>query len=399
MKRLAGLVMVLLVAACAPANPPAPPPPAAPTLPGLPDRLVLNPARFDQLPGWHDDQAAAVLPALLKSCDRLGRLPPDKSIGGDGMGGTAADWHPPCAAARRLPAGDHAAARAFFESWFLPHLVTNQGRAEGTFTGYYEPELAGSRTRKGRFTVPLLARPKDLVTVDLGRFRPDLGNETLAGRLNGTRLDPYPARADIEAGALGPLAEPLVWVEDPVDAHILHIQGSGRIRLDDGATLRLGVAATNGHKFVGIGKVLKDKGKLDGDTTMPAIRAWLKAHPGEAIQLMQENPRYVFYRVVEGDGPVGSEGVALTPQRSLAVDTRYVPLGVPLWLDTVEPSGTPLRRLVMAQDTGAAIKGVVRGDFFWGAGEPAFDKAGRMKSAGRYWVLLPIQRTPRVAAR
>lgn len=395
---LAGGLLALALAACAPAPRPEPPPAAAP--PAGPDRAVLKPAAFADLPGWRDDAVAAALPALLRSCDRIAKLPHDRSVGAEGQGGTAADWYAPCGAARRVPAGDHAAARAFFEAWFQPALVTNNGTAEdGTFTGYYEPELAGSRGRKGRFTVPLLGKPSDLVTMDLGKFRPDLGHEQLAGRVVGNRFLPYPTRADIEAGALDGLAQPVAWVDDPVDAHILHIQGSGRIRLDDGTVMRVGVAATNGHKFVGIGRVLKEKGKLDGDTSMPAIRAWLKANPAEAVKLMAENPRYVFYRAVEGDGPVGSEGVALTPERSLAVDTRYVPLGMPLWLDTVDPAGKPLRRLVVAQDTGAAIKGVVRGDYFWGAGEPAFEKAGRMKSRGRYWMLVPRQRTPSVAAR
>lgn len=181
-----------------------------------------------------------------------------------------------------------------------------------------------------------------------------------------------------------------------MDAHILHIQGSGRIRLEDGSVLRLGVAATNGHKFVGISKILRERGLIE-DTPMPGVRAWLKANPARAKALMAENPRYVFYTPISGDGPVGSEGVALTAGRSMAVDPRYVALGLPLFLDTVEPSGQPLRRLVMAQDTGAAIKGPIRGDFFWGTGEEAFDKAGRMKSPGRYWILLPQRRSPRIA--
>ncbi len=378
-RALAGLV-VAMVAGCA--APPPPPPVAA-----GPPRLVLAPAGWDDLPGWRDDSAAAVLPALLKSCGHLARLPGDHPVGTDGIGGTAADWVGPCAAARRLPPGDSAAARAFFEARFRPWLATDNGKAAGLFTGYYEPELAGSRRQHDHFTVPLLARPRDLVTVDLGRLRPDLGSEQLAGRLVGNRLDPYPARAEIEAGALGALAQPLLWLDDPVDAHILQIQGSGRVRLEDGTILRVGVAATNGRKFVGLGTLLAARGQPGG--SMPAIRAWLEAHPAEAGAVMAGNPRYVFYRLVEGDDPVGGEGVALTPGRSLAVDPRFVPLGVPLWLDTNAPSGQPIRRLVVAQDTGAAIKGPVRGDLFWGAGNAAFEQAGRMKSAGRVWLLLP----------
>ncbi len=389
MRRALAALLALLAAGCA--GPGGPPPPAAP------DRMVLSPAQWDELPGWRDDTAAAVLPALLKSCAVLQRLPPDHSVGADGVGGTVADWGAPCGAARRLSAGDDAAARAFFEQWFTPWAASNNGRAEGLFTGYYEPEVKGSRRRHGPFTVPLLGRPADLVTVDLGRLRPDLGAEQLAGRLDGNRLDPYPTRAEIEAGALGGLAQPLVWLDDPVDAAILQIQGSGRVRLDDGSVLRVGVAATNGRKFVGLGKLLAERGLLPAGSSMPDIRAWLEAHPSEAPRLMAANPRYVFYRPVVGDGPIGAQGVALTAGRSLAVDPHFVPLGVPLWLDTTAPSGESIRRLVMAQDSGAAIKGPVRGDLFWGSGAAAFEQAGRMKAKGRVWLLLPIERSPRLA--
>lgn len=384
-------IMLALVSACAPA-PVRPPAPWLPPVPGSagPERQDLRPGTFDDLPGWRDDLAGAALPALVRSCDRLVKLPFDKSIGVDGSGGTVGDWYSPCSAARRLSVNDHETARAFFEAWFTPFLATNNGAADGLFTGYFEPELAGSRTKKGRFTVPLLGKPKDLMVRD------GANGESQVGRMVGNRFEAYPTRAEIEAGALANVAQPVAWVEDPVDAHILHIQGSGRIRLDDGTVLRLGVAGTNGHKFVGISRILRDKG-LTEDTSMPAVRSWLKANPEQARSLMAQNPRYVFYRAIGGDGPVGSEGVALTPERSMAVDPKFVPLGVPVFLDTVDPSGKPLRRVVMAQDTGAAIKGPVRGDFFWGSGEPAFQMAGRMKSSGRYWLLLPKSRSPRIA--
>jgi membrane-bound lytic murein transglycosylase A len=380
------LLAVLALAACAAPQPVRTPPPfpQPPSVPA-PDRLGLIPSTFTALPGWREDAAAQVLPALNRTCDRLMRLPPDKSVGNDGMGGTAADWQGPCAAARRLPADDHETVRQFFEGWFSPFMVTNNGNADGLFTGYFEPELAGSRSRSRRFSVPILGKPKDLVV---------RGDQT--GRLAGGALVPYPTRAEIEAGALGSLAPVIAWVEDPVDAHILHIQGSGRLTLEDGSILRLGVAATNGHKFVGVGRLLRERGLLD-DISMPSIRAWLKGNPAQAKALMAENPRYVFYRIQDGDGPVGSEGVTLTPERSLAVDPRFIPLGLPLFLDTVDPAGNSLRRLVMAQDTGGAIKGPIRGDFFWGRGEAAFEKAGRMKSQGRYWVMLPRVRSPRIA--
>ena len=387
------LGLLALAVGCAPLESPLP-------VPAGPDRLTLVPAEFARLDGWTEDAAAQVLPALLKSCDRITKLPTDRSIGFEGIGGTAADWFSPCSAAARVPAGDNAAARAMFETWFTPWQVTNDGRAEGLFTGYFEPEIKGARQRGGRFTVPVLGKPADMVTADLSRFRGEWAGEQLVGRLDGNRLLPYPSRAEIEAGALEAKAPVLLWTDDPVDFAIMQIQGSGRVRLDDGSVVRLGVAGSNGHKFLGIGKVLKDEGRLGGDTSMPAIRAWLKANPREAATLLARNPRYIFYGVNSlGDGPLGTEGVALTPERSLAVDPRFIPLGAPVWIDTVDPAGKPLRRLLVAQDTGAAIKGPVRGDVFWGSGEAAFDKAGRMKSPGRLLLLLPARRSPRLAAR
>lgn len=361
--------------------------------------MDLVPTGFDRLPGWAEDAAAAVLPAMQKSCNRITKLPIDRSIGFDGIGGTAADWYAPCAAAARVPAGDHQAARLMFETWFSPWQVLADGTPNGLFTGYFEPEIKGSRQRQGRFTIPIHGKPSDLVTADLGRFRPELAGEQLVGRLDGARVVPYPSRAEIEAGAIESKAPVMAWTDDAVDFAIMQIQGSGRVRLEDGSQIRLGVAGSNGHKFVGIGKLLKESGRLEGESSMPAIRAWLKANPAEGRDMLSRNPRYIFYAVNMGEGPLGTEGVALTAERSLAVDPRYIPLGAPVWLDTTDPRGRPLRRLMMAQDTGAAIKGPVRGDVFWGAGEAAFDQAGRMKSPGRMTLLLPKARSPRMAER
>lgn len=389
--RLAPLALALLLGACAAEQ--APPTPATP--PAAQPRLGLEPISFADLPGWGEDSAAEVLPALKRSCDRLLRLPTDRSIGQDGVAGTAADWYAACAAAARVPAGDDAAARALFETHFIPWRVSESGKADGLITGYFEPEIAGSRQRRGRFTQPVLGRPNDLVSVDLGRFRPELRGEQIVGRVEFGRLLPYPTRAEIDNGALDGRAPVLAWTDDPIAFAIMQIQGSGRIRFEDGSVQRLGVAASNGHKFVGLGALLREEGVEAG--SMPAIRAWLSAHPDRAAPLMARNPRYIFYAVNQGDGPLGTEGVPLTPLRSVAIDPRFLPLGAPLWLDTTDPDGRPLRRLVMAQDTGAAIKGAVRADLFWGGGEPAFQAAGRMKSTGRLTLLLPLQRTPRLA--
>ncbi len=367
---------VAALAACAVA----PVPPPLPTTAG-PDTLVLTAVGFDQLPGWDEDDLAQAVPALKKSCERIAALPPGQPIGRDGRGGVAADWLAPCGALRGIATGDNQAARRYFESWFQPYRASNGGRGDGLFTGYYEAVLHGSRHRGGVYRVPLYSRPA------------------------GLPLDPaasgiaYYSRAEIEAGALRGKASELLWVDDPVDAHILQIQGSGRVILDDGTVLRVGFNGSNGRKFVGLGRILLNHGKITAaDTTMQTVRAWLKSHPAEAPTLMDENPRYVFFRLLPGDGPVGAAGVVLTAGRSLAVDPRFVPLDVPLWLDSSDPDGHPLRRLMVAQDAGAAIKGPVRGDVFWGGGEAALDKAGRMKSRGSYYLLLPLRRSGLIAA-
>jgi membrane-bound lytic murein transglycosylase A len=376
-RRLGCFAGLLLLAACSTAPIVQNTVQIPPTTQSGPDQLVLTAVGFDRLPGWRSDNQAQALPALRRSCDRLAQLPPGQPIGQDGRGGLAGDWLGPCGALRSVTESDPRAVRDYFESWFQPFLAANGTRTDGLFTGYFEAELRGSRHRGGPYQTPLYPRPPNL---------PADPNQA------------YFSRAEIESGALHGKVGELLWVDDPVDAHILQIQGSGRIHLDDGSIVQVGYNGSNGRKFVGLGRILLDHGKIaPGDTTMQTVRAWLKAHPGEAAALMAENPRYVFFRFLNGDGPVGASGVTLTPGRSLAVDPRFVPLGVPLWLDSSEPDGRPLRRLMIAQDSGAAIKGPVRGDVFWGAGEVAFDKAGRMKSPGSYYLLLPRVRSGPVA--
>ena len=341
--------------------------------------LTLQPVTFEALPGWQNDGMAEALPALRKSCEKITNQPTHKTLG-EGLAGTAGDWLGPCGALRSVPAENTAATRAWAERWLQPYRVTAGGSAEGVFTGYCEAELRGSRRQGGPYQTPIYARPA------------------------GWPADPaktgqkFASRAEIDAGALAGKAQVLFWVDDPVDAHILSIQGSGMILLDDGSSVQVGYDGNNGQDWVGLGKILGRHGLLaPGESNMPSIRAWLKSHPSQAPALMAENPRYVFFRQLNGGGPVGAEGVSLTPGRSLAVDTHYIPLGAPLWLDTTDSTGRPLRRLVVAQDTGKAITGPVRGDFFWGPGEAAFDSAGRMNSRGGYYILLPRQRSVPVA--
>ncbi len=352
----------------------------------------LSPVGYGDLAGWRDDDHGAALIALVRSCARFAKLPDDRAVGPDGLAGTIADWRDLCAAAT----GARSAPRAFFEAWFVPFKATDRGRDEGLFTGYYEPLLHGALAASARYATPLYGRPDDLVTVELGAFDDELKGKRIAGRVVGGKLRLYESRAEITAGALDGRARPIAWVDDPVDAFFLHVQGSGRVQLDDGGMLRVGYAAANGRDYVSIGRVLIERGALSREeVSLQTIRAWLAAHPDEARQLLDQNPSFVFFRKLEGDGPIGAQGVALTAMRSLAIDRKFLPLGAPVWLDITVPDADPaapdrpLRRLLVAQDTGGAIKGPLRGDVFWGFGADAESIAGRMKHRGRLYLLLP----------
>ncbi len=347
---------------------------------------------FANLPGWSVDRIDQAMVALNRSCRRITALPPERPLG-PAVFGTAGEWQPACVSGAAIPAGDNDAARAFIERHFTPLAVLDGDATEGLFTGYFEPLLRGSRTRGGDFQTPLHARPDDLVTVELGRFREAWRNERIAGRVVDGALAPYDTRAEIDQGSLARSARVLAWVADPIDAFFLHIQGSGRVVLAEGGELRAGFAAQNGHAYVPIGRVLIERGVLTREqVSMQSIRTWLAGHPEEARAVLHANPSYVFFRELTGDGPLGSEGVALTPGRSLAVDRTQIAMGAPIWLDAEDPLDPDrrLQRLLVAQDTGGAIRGIVRGDVFWGAGEEAAERAGKMRARGRFWVLLPV---------
>jgi membrane-bound lytic murein transglycosylase A len=340
------------------------------------------------------------MPALLRSCARIAALPDGSPVRGAGpdevSAGKAEDWRPACAEAASLPPNDRAAARRFLESRFRPWSVRNHSNPVGLFTGYYEPLLHGSRKGHGSYTVPLYGRPPELVTVDLGRFRDDLKGKRIAGSVKDGALVPYPDRKAIDEGALAGRKLEIVWVDDPVEAFFLEVQGSGRVQLEEGGEIRIGYAAQNGHAYASIGKALIQRGALRADTvSMQSIRAWLKAHPQETAGVLEKNASYIFFQEMKGEGPMGAEGVPLTPGRSLAIDLRYLPLGVPVWITGRAPApreGDPdqkLHRLLIAQDTGGAIRGPVRGDVFFGFGPEAEGMAGRMKHRGKMWVLLP----------
>jgi membrane-bound lytic murein transglycosylase A len=352
---------------------------------------------YGDLPGWHDDTQKEAIPAVLRTCAVINKQPMQRHLGASKIGGRTSDWRPICTAASRLQDTNGAAIK-FFETWFDPYLVSVEDNQEGLFTGYYEASLRGSLSQKGSYWVPIHGLPPGIITADLSRFNSKWDDQQLSGKVIGGKLVPIETRAEIQAGALSGQNLELLWVDDLVDAFFLHIQGSGRVLLEDGRTVRLGFAGRNGHAYRSIGKNLIERGEIAAENmSMQSLRAWLYENSLEGAELMKKNRSYIFFRVLKGDGPIGALGAVLTPGRSLAVDPSFISLGLPVWLDTTEPGQMdekPLRRLVIAQDSGSAIKGVVRGDLFWGHGKTAAWKAGMMKQSGRYYVLLPKSATP-----
>ena len=381
--RLLGILTVLLLSACA----------ATDDTTDVPARADLIPATWSDLPGWKHDNVAEMRPALERSCAVMNRRSPTAKIGPSGLAGIAGKWQRACQIVLSTDPDQPDDFRKALEAVFNPYSVQDEtGSRDGLFTGYYEASLEGSRTRSSLYHTPLYQRPGDLVMVQLGDFRDDLKGRRIAGRIINGQLKPYEDRGEIVAGQSASELEPLVYVADPVEAFFLQIQGSGRILLDDGDEMRVGYAAQNGHPYVAIGRTLIDQGELTRENvSLQSIRDWLKRNPDRADEIMNSNPSYVFFREIEGEGPIGGEGVALTAGRSLAIDRSLLPYGVPVFLDADDPMqpGKRLQRLMMAQDTGGAIRGAVRGDVFWGYGSDAEERAGNMKSSGRYWLLLP----------
>ena len=367
-----------------------------------PEGLRLTAARYDRLPGWAEDDHRGALVAFLRSCPVLTDEKAKNNGNDSNLVLTAADWREPCAQAAAHANASAKEVRAFFERNFRPFAVSGPEGDEGLFTGYFEIELQGARRQSSRFSVPIYRLPQDHVKADLGAFDPQLKGHRIVGRIEAGRLVPYFSRRDIDSGALKGRGLEMLWFDDPVDVFMLHVQGAGRVLLPDGSVVRIGFAGHNGLPYQSIGRALIDQGELQsGKASWPEIRDWIRSHPAKATSLFALNPRYIFFRFIEGvppdAGPLGAEGVPLTPGRSLAVDRRYLPLGLPVWLDTTWPSEQrPLRRLVVAQDAGNAIKGVVRGDFFWGSGKDALAYAGKMQSRGRYYLLIPAAAVARL---
>ncbi len=375
---------------CPPAEKPVcPPAPAAPPAPVAPPEVEyrgrLQPASWLDLPDWGRESLRGSLEAFSRGCPVLEKQEA---------------WKAACAGAATVaPEASEREIASFFEMNFDPYQVVNADEStSGMVTGYYEPLLKGSRTRSKRYRHPLYGVPQDLLVIDLSAVYPDLKYKRLRGRVEGNRVVPYLARGDIERDPAPLRGLELAWVDDPIDVFFLHIQGSGQVELENGERIRVGYADQNGHPFRSLGRLLIQRGEIPAErASMQGIKDWARANPRKVQEYLNANPSYVFFRELPPDlpGPIGSLGIPLTAERSIAVDPRVVPLGVPVYLATTWPnSPQPLNRLMVAQDTGGAINGGVRADFFWGFGDAAGSQAGKMRQGGRMWVLLPKGYTP-----
>jgi membrane-bound lytic murein transglycosylase A len=388
-------VVALALAACTsaplpPDRPTAPPPvvvpptqptqPTPPAQPPKPGALQMVPATFAQLPGWDKDDLRAAWPAFTSSCSVLIKQ---------------AIWKEACTVARTVNGNDEQAIRSFFEAFLEPNqVIAPDGATDGLVTGYYEPLLHGARKKGGPYQTPLYKVPDDMLTIDLASVYPELKGMRLRGKLVGKKVVPYSTRAEIESANFS--GKELLWVDDPVESFFLQVQGSGRVQLSDtGETVRVAYADQNGQPYKSIGKYLVEKGELTLEqASAQGIKAWIAGHPTRMQELFNVNPSYVFFKEERLPdpkvGPKGALGVPLTPQRSVAIDASQLPQGAPMFLSTTQPnSDIPLQRLVMAQDTGGAIRGAIRVDYFFGFGADAAENAGRMKQRGAIWMLLP----------
>ena len=358
---------------------------------------------YSELVGWSSDNHSKALRTFLRSCSRIRVKPSIKGLGIEGFVGFVKSYQRACDAAQMLNTEmSDKVSRTFFENWFEPFKIQSLGSEFGLFTGYYEPELNGSRIFSEKFKFPIYKRPKDLISSNLGLFKKKWKGRQISGQLQGNKVIPFATRESIESGALTGRGLELLWVDSGIDAFFLHIQGSGRIRLDTGEVIRVGFSGRNGQPYFAIGRELVKMGELTkSNVSMQTIRTWLERHPDKASDLMNKNKSYVFFREIKNKktakdsfsgkvGPIGAAGIPLTAGRSLAIDRAYFSMGLLFWIDTRHPlTQKPLRKLMVSQDTGGAIVGPIRGDYFWGSGKKAYEAAGLMKEKGKFFILLP----------
>lgn len=352
--------------------------------------IKLQPTPFSKLSNWYRDDLIKALPAIKSSCQQILKEKTTYMSNAELKVPTKAYQH----ACKKLLNSDistSAELRYFLDKVFTPYLVMDNNNPNGKFTAYYESSIEASRTQSAQYPYPIYGKPLDLIEVNIGDFDSRLPSYKIYGRLDKKqkRLVPYYTREEIEQSSFR--APVILWAKDIVDLNIMQIQGSAVAKLDNGDRVRIGFAAHNGQPFTGIGNILLSQGLIDkSQASMGEIRKWLKQNPKQAQEQLRKNKRYVFHRIASTSAPVGAHNVPLTAQRSLAVDKQYIPLGTLLWLETTGPLKEKIEQLVVAQDIGGAIKGIVRGDFYWGSGdEEVLAQAGRMNSTGKYYVLLP----------
>lgn len=360
---------------------------------------------FKQLPGWEVAELKHSMSTFQTSCRAFIKQDPDKMVGTEHIELQAKDWQPACHAALKINPSAALKVKAFFQKWFSPVEFYDGKPVKGLFTGYYMPFLKGSLTQSAEYSIPIYEVPDDLISIDLGLFLPHLKTKNIVGRLLGNKVLPYYTREQINNGAIKEKARVLAWIHSPIDRLFLEIQGSGVLELEDGSKMYVGYGAQNGAPYTAIAGVLIKKGVMTKDNaSMQGIKRYLEAHPKEQDKVINQNKSFVFFRKLHLNGALGSQGVALTPGYSLAIDRQWIPMGAPLWLSTTRPdsqmpdTNKPMQRLMIAQDTGGAIKGRVRGDVFWGGGDKATLIAGHMKNEGHYWLLLPTHILSRLDA-
>lgn len=381
------LTALMVLGSCAPRLiPPAPPPAApAPVVAPPPATAIEAGVRAGPTPsslGFSPAQAEQAFaafkiscPSVIKRTDASGLTRPE-------------DWWPACDAAGVWPA---ASALQFFEGHFESVEV---GPGNAFITGYFEPQIRGSRTSQPGYDIPVYRKPPDLVEFDAAAAA--AAGTPRRGRLENGVIVPYHDRTEIESGALAGRGLEIAWVADDIDFFFLQIQGSGRLLLPDGSVMRIGYAGQNGREYVGIGKLMKDRGLLGtGQTSMQGIVAWLRANPEQGRAIMRENKSYIFFQELTGPGPLGALGLPVTPRATVATDPKFVPLGAPVLMSVARPE---VDGIWVAQDTGGAIKGANRFDTFWGAGEEAARIAGGMQARGKSYILLPKGTLARLSA-
>ena len=331
-----------------------------------------------------ETKAVSALQSFRTSCSSLVRREDNSGLT------RGADWQLSCDAAKSWPVSD---ALRFFTSYFETVQI---GDGAAFATGYFEPQIRGSRVKSSHYQVPVYRRPANLIDVDLGLFSEELKDKRIRGKVEGTKLVLFEDRAAIDDGALAGQGLEIAWAQDYIEFFFLQIQGSGRLALPDGSVMRIGYAGQNGHDYTGIGRVMRERGLLaDGKTNMQGIVEWLRANPAEGMRIMRENKSYVFFTELTGPGPLGAMGHPVVAQTSVAADRMFVPLGAPVFLDMEHDVADGLW---VAQDTGGAIKGPNRFDTFWGAGDEAAWIAGGMSSRGQALIFLPRGTLSRLVA-